>query len=367
MRRDHPMRPRNAGGHVLLCSAVWLALPWLHACSAGMPVSVVSPAMSASQSSSGTMSPPETAFEMISMPTLPPNDDATARRVAAVAGLALVDHHGLSSIRVRSAHSDAVVSLFGGQLLSFTPQGTEDVLWLSPDTLLPPQPTRGGAPVIWPYFSRQGQSDELPAHGLVRTLQWTLTDASRDAGGNLDLVLTPATLDGLPLQLRMELHIGRTLQQRLVTTNVSSHTVVFTEALHNYLRVGDVSRVRVEGVDGAVYRNKGEPYTTARAQTGGLSLAPFSNAGIDRIYRDTGASYQLLDPALQRRITLRTRGSNSLVIWNPGRAAETRSKDIGPGWRHYLCLETANVGQDVMTLAPGAQHVMSQQIAVDPL
>ncbi|KRG69688.1 aldose epimerase [Pseudoxanthomonas dokdonensis] len=287
--------------------------------------------------------------------------------VASVDGLALVDHHGLPSIRIATAHSTAVVSLFGGQLLSFTPEGGTDALWLSPDTLPPPQPTRGGSPVIWPYFSRQGQTDALPAHGLVRTLPWTLLEASRDRQGNIELLLAPPALDGLPLQLRMRLHVGRSLRQQLITTNISASPVIFTEALHNYLRVGDVSRVQVEGVDGTVYRNKGEPYSMARAQHGTLALAAFADSGIDRIYRRTDGQYQLLDPSLQRRISLRTTGSNSLVTWNAGRGAETRSQDIGPGWRHYLCLETANVGQDVVTLAPGARHVMGQQISVEPL
>lgn len=92
-------------------------------------------------------------------------------------------YHGLEAWHVRTPSATAVISVFGGQLLSFIPDGQPDVLWLSPTRAELPTPIRGGVPVCWPWFGRQGQSADVPAHGLVRTARWELLQASqRDDG-----------------------------------------------------------------------------------------------------------------------------------------------------------------------------------------
>ena len=41
--------------------------------------------------------------------------------------------------------------------------------------------------------------------------------------------------------------------------------------------------------------------------------------------------------------------------------------DVGAGWRNYVCLEAANAGPDVVTLAAGASHTLTQTFRVLPL
>ncbi len=57
-------------------------------------------------------------------------------------------YHGLEAWQVRTANATAVVSVFGGQLLSFIPDGQPDLLWLSPTRAELPTPIRGGVPVL---------------------------------------------------------------------------------------------------------------------------------------------------------------------------------------------------------------------------
>lgn len=278
-------------------------------------------------------------------------------------GLSYARHAGMEVLVIRSVASTAMVTRHGGQLVSFVPHGQQDLLWLSPTTTLPPQPIRGGVPVLWPYFSRQGQATQMPAHGLVRTLAWSVLQAQRHADGSMSVTLAPPPLPELPLSLRMTLRVGRSLEQTLVTTNTSAQVVRFTQALHSYYRVGDVRQVQVEGLGGASYRNKHDDYVTAWVQAGRWSLGEAgARSGIDRIYGGVGGDYVLIDPVLRRKIRVRTGGSDSVVLWNPGEQAQTRMADVGAGWRHYLCLETANAGQDVVELAPGAQTRLSQRI-----
>lgn len=283
-----------------------------------------------------------------------------------VTGLRTGDFHGFPSLLIDTPYSTAAISLFGGQLLSFVPKGGQDVMWLSPTAKQPPTPIRGGAPVCWPYFGRQDQTGDVPAHGFVRTVPWQLTESRREDDGTLVLTLTPPTFDDLALRLHMTLRIGRTLEQRLVTENVSKAPVRFTQALHNYFRVGDALKVSVQGLDGLDYLDKYENYATAHRQQGDWSLRDPRDPGrSDRIYTNAGGHYTLTDPVLGRRIDIRTEGSRSLVAWNPGEDAASKMADVGTGWRDYVCLEAANAGPDVIELAPGASHTLGQTISVE--
>ena len=151
-----------------------------------------------------------------------------------VQGLSTGDFKGFSAWKVETPFSTAAISVFGGQLLSFVPNGGQDVMWLSPSAKQPPTPIRGGAPVCWPYFSRQGQSNDVPSHGFVRTVAWQLRDARREADGSVVLTLAPPPMENLGLRLQMVVRIGRTLEQELITENTGSQVQTFTQALHNY-------------------------------------------------------------------------------------------------------------------------------------
>jgi len=285
-----------------------------------------------------------------------------------VPGLSTGDFQGFPSLLIETPHSRAAISLFGGQLLSFVPEGGEDVMWLSPKAKPAPTPIRGGTPVCWPYFGKQDQTGDVPSHGFVRTLPWRLLNAHREDDGTVVLQLAPPELQDLPLRLRMTLRIGRTLEQSLETENIGTDTVRFTQALHNYFRVGDALQVSAQGLDGLDYLDKFEDYARAHRQQGDWSLRDPRDPGrSDRIYTGAGGHYSLVDPVLRRRIDISTEGSHTLVAWNPGEAAAAKMDDVGEGWRNYVCLESANAGPDVIELAPGARHVLRQTLGVRAL
>ncbi|MEE7548161.1 D-hexose-6-phosphate mutarotase [Xanthomonas sp. Kuri4-1] len=283
-------------------------------------------------------------------------------------GLSTGDFQGFPSLRVETPFSTAAISLFGGQLLSFVPKGGQDVMWLSPLAKQPPTPIRGGSPVCWPYFGRQDQSGDVPAHGFVRTVPWQLVESHREADGTVVLTLAPPRFDDLALRLRMTVRVGRQLEQELVTENAGGAPLRFTQALHNYFRVGDALQVGVHGLDGLEYLDKYENYAHAHRQQGEWSLrGPRDPGRSDRIYTDAGGRYTLTDAVLKRRLTLATEGSRSLVVWNPGEEGARKMDDVGDGWRDYVCLEAANAGPDVVELAPGARHVLKQTIGVEAI
>lgn len=274
---------------------------------------------------------------------------------------------GLPVLRIDTSLCRAVLSLYGGQLLSFAPTGSDAVVWLSPLAKGAPGAIRGGVPVCWPYFGKEGQPDGAAQHGFARNTTWTLDDPREDGDGNLHLTLALPAHDSTPLRLRQTLVLGAGLQQALTTHNPSDAKISFTQALHSYFAVGDARQVRVEGLDGLDYDDKYSDQTFAQA--GDWTLADPRDPGrSDRIYHAAGGHYVLHDPARRRRLRITTTGSHAVVVWNPGQAGAQAMGDVpDAAWHDFLCVEAANAARDIVTLAPGATHTLAQAVEVLPL
>lgn len=273
----------------------------------------------------------------------------------------------LEVLRVETPFSVARISLHGAHLLSFVPRGFDDLLWLSPTTARPPKAIRGGVPVCWPYFGKQGQAEGAVQHGHARLSRWPLTEVKREAEGTVVLKLALPLRDGVPLELQMSVHIGRELRQSIDTLHRGDTPYRLTQALHTYFRVSDATQTTVTGLEGLHYDDKYDGGT--HLQSGDWSLHDPRDPGrSDRIYAGTGHRFDLLDPAGGRRIRLDTFGSRSLVVWNPGEAGARAIADMpDDGWRHFVCLEAANASDDAIELEPGQRHRLSQVISVSSL
>jgi glucose-6-phosphate 1-epimerase len=277
------------------------------------------------------------------------------------------EFQGFPVLRIETPLASAAISLHGGQLLSYVPRGFEDLLWLSPISKRAPDAIRGGVPVCWPYFGREGQSPEVPQHGFARNTQWILVDSRLDAEGEATIELALPKKAGVALRLFQTLRIGNELHQSLTTHNADVAAVSLTQALHTYFRVGDAERTHVTGLEGLTYADRydGQRHT----QSGQWNLQDPRDPGrSDRTYQGTGNRFALVDPVLNRRIELTTSGSRSLVVWNPGQTGIAAIGDAPrDGWRHFVCLETANAGEDVIELEPNASHTLQHSVRVSAL
>lgn len=264
----------------------------------------------------------------------------------------------------------------GAQVLSYQVGDDKPVIWLNEKA----QYTHGkgirtGVPVCWPWFGNLAlnppsvqamrHSDEpTPAHGLVRTREWELLDYD-DAGEALHIELgLPHTEGGLPgwphdVALTLSIRLDTQLHISLTSHNRSDIPVSISQALHSYFAVSDVREVQVKGLDGLTYIDTLDDWKHV-PQTGDLTFS----GETDRIYLDTPVQLSIVDPNWSRRLDLTSRGSQSTVIWNPWIDKTARFSDMdADGWQRMLCIETANVMDDVITLAPGASHTLGVSIA----
>ena len=87
-------------------------------------------------------------------------------------------HHGLDALELIAPDgARAVVALHGAHVLSWTPAGAPEQLYLSPKSeFTAGQAIRGGVPVCFPQFAARGP---LPKHGFARTRPWQLVSAEQ--------------------------------------------------------------------------------------------------------------------------------------------------------------------------------------------
>lgn len=283
---------------------------------------------------------------------------------------------GHSALQLRTRHGTAVIALHGAHLLSWLPAGQREVFWLSPQSLPEPAAIRGGVPVCWPWFAKQGQAANAAQHGPVRNLPWQLSAIEQSKDDEISLTLAPVaqssadptSMEGVPpgLQVSLNVVLGNTLRQTLRTQNQGRQAFALSQALHSYYAVSHAQHVGIEGLQGLHYTDR------LRALSQHRQDSPFALAdACDRTYEHpptlntASHQYTLLDPAWQRRIVIDVQGSRSVVVWNPGSETARKMPDVpDQGWPDFFCIEAANAGPDVIHLPPGAEHCLQQTVSV---
>lgn len=290
------------------------------------------------------------------------------------------EQHGeLNCWRITTDDAELLVAQQGAQVLSYQRLGEAPLLWLSEQALFNRgKSVRAGVPVCWPWFGNlqrnpqavqsQFHGTEAPAHGLVRGRDWQLLGID-SSGDNIQLDFTlPETQGDLPgwphdVELTLNIVMGERLTLSLTSRNLGDEPVSLSQALHSYFAVSDVRSARVEGVKGLTYIETLADWEH-RIQSADLSF----NCETDRIYLDTPDELSIVDPAWNRRIRIRCNGSRSAVIWNPWTDRAAQLSDMADdGWQRMLCIETANVWDDIVELSPGASHTLSLSLDSEPL
>lgn len=273
---------------------------------------------------------------------------------------------GLPKVTITTPAAAGEIYLQGGQVTSWTPAGHQDVLFLSAASRFETaRAIRGGIPVCFPWFGNKAGDPQAPAHGFVRSKPWEL-NAVEQTGTGVVVSVTTASDDESharwPFTFRLSLRatFGAALQLELIAANIGAAPFTFEEALHTYYAIGDVNAVRISGLDGVRYLDKVDA-GRERAQEGEIAIA----SETDRVYLDTAATVDIDDPALRRRIRVAKSQSCSTIVWNPWiDKARTLADLQDDDWTRMVCVETANVGPQAITLQPGQQHSMSLAVAV---
>jgi glucose-6-phosphate 1-epimerase len=264
-----------------------------------------------------------------------------------------------------AAGDTAEVSLYGAQVLSWSPATGGEQLYCSPAPEVPGRAIRGGVPVCFPQFANYGP---LAKHGFARTAVWQLHSAPITG---IDAPVASATLSlqdsaitqaqwpfGFALLLKVRLGAGY-VEWSLQVANTGARAFDFTAALHTYLSVTNVQKVAVRGLASV-------PYLDATQQNA-KTISPASLLHIadetDRVYLAPPPTLDILHDGLPH-VRIDQAGFADTVIWNPGPVKAAALGDMpAADWQRMLCVEAAQIEHPVHLL-PGATWQGNQRLTL---
>jgi glucose-6-phosphate 1-epimerase len=263
---------------------------------------------------------------------------------------------GLPFIDVRNQSACALISLYGGQLLSFKPVNEKtDMLFISKKALYEEgKAIRGGIPVCWPWFGPDPKGLQRPNHGFVRNHFWTVAGVtSTDSATKISLQFTDQHIKEKtwqqPFTLILEFIIAQSLSLNLIIENTGEKPLTVTQAFHTYFNVGDICRVGVSGLDGRTYVDQLDN-GKEKIQTGLVTITE----AIERIYQNVDRPLLIHDSALNRRIEITSENCKTGIVWNPWQKAMPDLEQ--QEYQRFVCVETGNVAANFILVPPGGKQ-----------
>lgn len=261
---------------------------------------------------------------------------------------------GLAKLVVTTPGSTAEIYLHGAHVAHFQKRGEPPLLFLSRQSWFAPgKPIRGGVPICFPWFgNREGE----PSHGFARIADWQLVHSAATADGTVTLRLALPAIAGREAwkNLRTEfiVTVGSTLTMELVAANdACDGTLEIENCLHTYFNLGDIASVSICGLQNTAYLDFAAGGSGERkVQSEPTLVIPRET---NRTYLDTAATVEIRDESLQRLIRVEKYQSRSTVVWNPW-TTQKLPNDFDPAeHQHMVCVESGNVKQNKIALAPG--------------
>ena len=285
----------------------------------------------------------------------------------AVAGVTVVPGNGgLAVVKTARDGVEGEVYLHGGQVTRWKPAGASDVLFTSAQSQWTEgKAIRAGVPICFPWFGPNAGDASAPQHGFARTRTWKLERVAEDGGNvvvEVSLASDEATRKLWPFDflMRNRITFGATLKMELEVRNTGNAAFSYEEAQHSYFSVGDVQGVVVEGLDDYQYSDKTQGGARVR-QRGDVTF----RGEVDRPYFDTRENVVVVDPAMNRRVTIAKTNSDATVVWNPWIEKAKSLKDLGDDeWQKFVCVESCNLADSAVKLEPGESHTMTTEVSL---
>jgi glucose-6-phosphate 1-epimerase len=303
------------------------------------------------------------------MGKLSPIDALNARFGIAGVAQVVAGRGGLPVVRVSTAAVVAEISLYGAQVTRWKPAGAKEVLFLSEKSYWDAgHAIRGGIPVCFPWFGDKADDANAPKHGFVRTRQWRLDSLSALDDGAVTLVCITES-DATTLQLwphhfcvAYRITAGAKLRLELSVINRGNTQMRFEEALHSYLRVGQIQSVSMRGLESTAYLDKNDEFRE-KPQEGEIKFA----GATDHIYLKTSKAVDLIDRSLGRIVRTEKVNSETTVVWNPWIEGAAKLSDFGNDeWQRMVAVEGCNVQAAAIQLGPGEEHTLRVTLSLHP-
>lgn len=264
---------------------------------------------------------------------------------------------GLPKALLTSETARAEVFLHGAHVTAFQPEGQKPLIFLGRSARYEEtKAIRGGVPICFPWFGSKEGDSGAPSHGLARTKAWSVSRTSHDEHGvELEMATTIE-----PFHVTYTVRVASSLTLTMNVTNQSERSERFEQALHTYFAVSDIRHIEIRGLQGATYLDQ----LADRAKCVEGETAIRFTGETDRVYLSTSPKKIVADPGLGREIVIETIGARSTVVWNPWVEKTDRMSDLEQDeWTRMVCVETGNIADDAVELAPGERWHLSTVVS----
>jgi D-hexose-6-phosphate mutarotase len=264
--------------------------------------------------------------------------------------------NGFNYIEVSNTHAQAKIALQGAHVFEYKSKDKPALLWLSPKAYFEESKAiRGGIPICFPWFGKHKEDASLPQHGFARTALWKLVleEELADDSTHIQLKLSHTT-DTLKVwahkfEVYLDVFVGKTLRLELHIKNTDTKPFEVGTALHTYFNISHIDDVSIDGLAGCSY------YDALTQDTQVQHKILQITSEVDRVYMIKDNNVQLNDA--QQELTIDSKGSSSMVVWNPWKEKSTSIGDMpDDGYLSMVCLETSNAREDTRIVQPSQTH-----------
>lgn len=264
----------------------------------------------------------------------------------------------LPLIIIETQLCNAVISLYGGQVLEFTATNKAPLLWLSPAVVFKRGTAiRGGIPICAPWFGAHPQ--HALNHGFARTSMWQQKSVQTNKSGELMIKLSLTENDTSRLfgydqfEMTLTITLGSELNIDFAFSNHSNKPQSCEWALHSYFAVEDCNTAYVSGLDKLSFHDK------ARDNSEHIS-GPTEHfiEEVDRFWI-IGSSQQTIHSA--NNILISGVHCDSIIIWNPGKTLASAMKDIKQHEK-FICVERGAINTNAWNIDKKSTQIASMTI-----
>jgi len=264
--------------------------------------------------------------------------------------------NGFPYIETQNKFAKAKIALQGAHVFAYETRGYEPLLWLSEKAYFAEgKAIRGGIPLCFPWFGKHKSDASLPQHGFARTTLWELVSEEELEDGSSHVILrlceSPKSLAlwAYTFELTLDVYVGTSLRVVLHIRNTDTKAFEVGTALHTYFKVHNIADVSIGGLKNAKYYDA----LTQSHQKQESTLDIYEE--IDRVYQTEGQTLYFSE--CDRLTCIESKGSSSVVIWNPWKEKSIAMVDMtDDGYKSMVCLETSNAREDTRTIEPDCVH-----------
>ena len=272
--------------------------------------------------------------------------------------------NGFIFLDIKNNFATASICLYGAHVTSYQPNNSQDILWMSQKSSFEiGKPIRGGIPVCFPWFGPHKSDPMKPQHGFGRLMVWEVIETGTKESGEtfIELVLCSSveTKVYTPQDFcaTITVLVGSKLEISLQVINQSNEVFDYTCALHSYYNVSAIEDIRISGLQGTHYHSQLIDAPNDFVQES--QTIEIHNAET-RHYHNTESTCIIEDPNFGRNIQVAKSGSKITTVWNPWAETCAQIGDLpDDGYKTFVCVETVNAFDNVISLQPGESHTTS--------